>query len=165
MATLATIFRRTDAAAPRGSVRSDTRLRIALDPFKLRALPNDDVYFFSKRIDNSRVVRQANPRARGECWSAIGATCLAAVLLGAVFSPCVAGVFAGYKVQSLRLERQSLLDERRVLDVEEAALISTGRLNDLAGKRNLAYPKAGQVIRLNPSSGALALNRFQPHSR
>ncbi len=165
MATLATFFRRTDAPAPRGSVRSDTRLRIAVDPFKLRALPNDDVYFFSKRIDNSRLVRQANPRARGQCWSAIGATCIAAVLIGSVFAPSVAGIFAGYKLQSLRQEHQNLLDERRVLDVQEAALTGTGRLTDLADKSNLAHPKAGQVIRLNPSSGALALNRFQTDRR
>ncbi|MDQ2898275.1 MAG: hypothetical protein M3Y07_00570 [Acidobacteriota bacterium] len=165
MATLATIFRRTDAPAARGSARSDTRLKIAADPYKLRALPNDDVYFYSKRIDNSRIVRQPSPRARGECWSAIGATCIAAVLIGSVFAPSVANIFAGYKLQSLRQERQSLLDERRVLDVEEATLMSTSHLNELAGKRNLAYPKAGQVIRLNPSAGALALNRFQTNPR
>ncbi|MGI8988531.1 MAG: hypothetical protein ACR2I2_02965 [Bryobacteraceae bacterium] len=165
MATLAAIFRRTEAPAGRGSFRSDTRLRIAADPHKLRALPNDDVYFYSKRIDNSRIVRQASPRARGECWTAIGAICIAAVLIGSVFAPSVANIFAGYKLQSLRRERQTLLDEKRVLEVEEAALMTTSRLNELAGKRHLENPKAGQVIRLNPSSGALALNRFQTNYR
>ncbi len=159
MAKLATIFRRTDAFEPHDSVRNEPRLRIAVDPFKLRALPNDNVYFFSKRIDNSRLVRQADPQAKGQCWSAIGAAGALAVLIGGIMAPSVGGIFAGYKLQSLKQERQSLLDERRVLDVEEAALRSTARLNALAGPRNLSNPKPGQVIRLNPAgNSAVALN-------
>lgn len=159
MATLAAIFRRTDAFTPKDSVRNEPRLRVAVDPYKLRALPNDNVYFFSKRIDNSRLVRQADPQAKGECWSTIGAACVLAVLAGGIMAPSVAGVFAGYKLQSLKVERQNLLDERRVLDVEEAALRSTAHLNALAPSRSLTIPKPGQVIRLNPAaSSAVALN-------
>ena len=47
-------------AAPRAAQRSTA------DAFKLRALPNEDVYFFVKRIDNSRLTRSLEPsRLRG----------------------------------------------------------------------------------------------------
>ena len=39
----------------------------------LRALPQEDVFFFCKKIDNSRLVREPDPKARGTCWNAIGA--------------------------------------------------------------------------------------------
>ena len=72
MATLATFWKtkrcdgggRASSRAIRGRVGSLAAARLC---------PNDDIYFYSKKIDNSRVVRQADPAARGECWSAVGA--------------------------------------------------------------------------------------------
>jgi hypothetical protein len=123
----------------------------------LRALPNDDVYFYCKRIDNSRLVRQADPQTKGQCWSAIGAACVLAVLSGSVMAPKVASVIAGYKVQELRQEKSELLEQRRNLDVEEATLLSPGRLDLLAQKQKLDRPTAGQLVHLQPrGEGAFA---------
>ena len=47
----------------------------------LRTFPGEDIYFFTKRIDNSRVVRQADPKAGGVCWKMIGSVGVAALLL------------------------------------------------------------------------------------
>ena len=60
MATLATIlqFGKANVMAEKRD-----RIRAQDDPFLLRALPNDAVYFHAKKIDNSRVVRQADPGA------------------------------------------------------------------------------------------------------
>jgi hypothetical protein len=74
MATLATFIRDTHARRSFGSLRNYRNDTIAVerheaaraqaaDPCLLRALPNDDVYFYSKKIDNSRVIRQADPEA------------------------------------------------------------------------------------------------------
>lgn len=132
---------------------------VALDPHVLRALPNDDVYFFAKRVDNSRIVREADPRARGTCWSAIGAGCGIAILLTGMLAPRVGGILAGYQLQALRQEEQVLLDEQRNLEVEEAALVSPERLDRLAGVHKLGKPGPGQLIHLNPNGdGSLALN-------
>ena len=100
MATLATFFRRSDAVAA-GAERS-AAIRAESDPFRLRALPNDDIYFFSKRIDNSRVVRQQDPSAGGECWSAVGAAAVVLVLGASVIAPHVGSVLAGYKLEALK---------------------------------------------------------------
>jgi hypothetical protein len=157
MATLATFFRRdavTVAAGRQEPVRAQS------DPFVLRALPNDDIYFYAKRIDNSRVTRQADPAARGECWSAVAAAAVLLALGASIVAPQAGSVLAGYKLESLRRDHQSLLNQRRALDVQEAELLSPERLNALADARRLASPAAGQVIHLdNPATGSYARNQ------
>jgi hypothetical protein len=145
MATLATFFKRSDALmiAARSSV-----VRAESDPFRLRAMPNDDIYFFSKSIDNSRVVRQQDPSAKGECWSAVGAAAVLLMLGASIIAPHVGSILAGYKLQALKQEQQSLVDQKRELEVREAALLSPVRLNELAKARNLTNPGSDQVIHL-----------------
>lgn len=159
MATLATFFRRPLAtpAAARGAAYTATIP--ADDRFCLRALPNEDVFLYSKRIDNSRVVREPVPTARRE-WSAIGVACLLALLFMGVLTPRVANVFAGYQLESLKLEQQRLLDEQRELDITEARLSRQENLEILAKHSDLGTPTAGQVVHLDPKGdGKLALNR------
>jgi hypothetical protein len=114
----------------------------------LRALPQEDVFFFCKKIDNTRLVREPDPKARGTCWNAIGAACLAVVSLGIVMAPQVTGTMEGYKLESLRAEEQRLLDERRSVDLQEAQLLSPERLELLAKRQNLVTPAANQVFHL-----------------
>jgi hypothetical protein len=150
MATLATFFRRSDAMAM-GAERVTTA-RAESDPFRLRALPNDGIYFYSKRIDNSRVIRQADPAATGQCWSAVSAAAVLLMIGASIIAPNVASILAGYKVQALKLEHQSLVDRIRELDVREATLLSPERLSDLAKVQRLASPTSGQIVHLdNPS--------------
>jgi len=153
MATAATFYRRPPAAASgSGSNRPE-------DLFRLRALPNEDVFLFSKRIDNSRVVREPDPHARGE-WSMIGMACLLALLLMGALSPRVANVFAGYRLQSLKQERESLLGEQRELNITEARLSRQDHLETMAKSRDLATPSAQQIVHLDPKNDSrLALNR------
>ena len=164
MGTLATFFRRTDfiPAAAEPAAQENTFAQLAArvrtwgtqsdtrNPFELRALPNDDVYFYCKRIDNSRLVRQADPQSKGQCWSAIGAACVVASLFGTVMAPKAATVLAGYKLQSLKQERMELLDERKSIEVEEARLLSPAVMDRLASKSKLGTPSSGQIVRLQP---------------
>ena len=68
------------AAAPLGP-------QPARDPFQLRALPFEDVYFRPKKMDNSKLIREADPRAGGACWKVIGAACVTLLFLGGVLAP------------------------------------------------------------------------------
>jgi hypothetical protein len=162
MATLATYFRKDDAViyseeAP--AVPVQRRAARPADPYRLRALPNEDVYFFCKRIDNSRILKQRDPRAARECWSAIGAFAVLAVLLAGALAPTVWGTFAGYQLQALKQERQRLIDERSTLEVREAELLSPSRLEKLARAQKLLEPAPGQVVHLDPhADGSLAMN-------
>jgi hypothetical protein len=159
MATLATIFDRimgsgsvAEAAYP--VVRTD-----ADEFYKLRALPNEDVYFFVKRIDNSRVVRQADPGAHTWGLRFIGGAVAGAVILIGLLLPSAYGLMAGYQLSSLKQEEQRLLAERATLDLEEAKLISAERLQELARIQQFVDPAPGKVIHLTPPDDKLAFNR------
>ena len=163
MATLATHFKRNEAVIYREDFFDPPALRPAVrnsaDPYRLRSLPNGDVYFFSKTVDNSRLLKEKDPRAPKECWSAIAAFGAIAILLAGALAPTVWGTFAGYQLQSLKQEHQKLLDERSTLEVEEAGLLSPVRLERLARAQKLLQPAAGQVIHLDPQAdGSLAMN-------
>jgi cell division protein FtsL len=145
MATLPKIFQRQ--AAPRQAGWPDTAY-VEPGVCALRALPHEDVFFFCKKIDNTRLVREPDPTARGTCWNAIGAACLVVLSLGIVMAPKVTSTMEGYKLESLRSEEQRLLDERRAVDLQEAQLLSPERLELLAKKQKLAPPAANQVFHL-----------------
>jgi len=161
MATLAAHFRRDESVIySEEALPAPVRRKpvAPADPFRLRTLPNEDVYFFVKRIDNSRILKQRDPRAARECWSAIGAFAVLAVLLAGALAPTVWGTFAGYQVQALKQERQRLVDERSTLEVQEAALLSPARLEKLAKAQRLLEPAPGQVTHLDPrTDGSIAM--------
>jgi hypothetical protein len=158
MGTLAAIWKKSDSMAAVGNEFLES------DPYALRGLPNDNVFFYSKKIDNGRLVRQADPHAADECWSAVGAGALLLMLGISVVAPHVALVREGYKLEAAKAERQTLIDQRRALEVQEAALLSPVRLNDIAKEQNLTTPVSGQVFHLDgqlgPRRGDLASNRM-----
>jgi hypothetical protein len=131
------------------------------DPYMLRALPSDDIYFYSKKIDNSRIIRQADPQARGECWSAVGAAGVLLMLGASIIAPHVGSVLAGYKLEALKQERQTLIDQKRDLEVKEAGLLSPEHLHDLAKVRSLDTPGADQVYHLDTQASEGSFARIQ----
>jgi hypothetical protein len=147
MATQPAFLTRTEASAEPFAVRQEVP-RVERNGFELRALPHEDVFFFCKKIDNSRLVREADPRAGGACWTVIGAACLMLAFLTGVLAPNVANTVAGYKLEALRVEAQTLADEKRTLELQEAQLLSQEHLDKLAQGRNLVTPTADQVIHL-----------------
>ena len=129
------------------------------DPYRLRALPNEDVYFYRKQIDNSRVVRQADPQARARAWKWIAATCAGTMLLAALLAPSIYGLLAGYQAEALKAEQKRLLIHVDRLKVEEAQLLSPKRLEELARIQDFIDPAPEQVVYLNPKAdGSLAQN-------
>jgi hypothetical protein len=159
MATMPAILR--NAEQP-GGARPAPGPRPVRDPYQLRALPLEDVFFYSKKIDNSRLEREADPKARGACWSAIGAACLALGLLTSVLAPSAATTLAGYKLEALKAEERRLLNDRRVLELQQAELLSPARLETLAKNQNLVTPASGQTMHLEgKAEGKLALNGGQ----
>jgi|SRR5437870_272768 len=156
MATLATILRKFDGAGA-----EPRRMETAQpNPYQLRALPNEDIFFYIKRVDNSRLVREPDPQAKSECWSTIGAVCAVAAVLITSLVPGVAGITAGYQVEALKQEKVRLLNERRVLEVEEARLRGPERLEQLAKDNHMVSPKPDQIVNLNVSAseGTVAFN-------
>ena len=120
MATLPAFFRKTSETG----LPALSPIKPERDPFQLRALPQEVVFLHCKKIDNSRLVREPDPQARGACWSAIGAACFLLAVLTSVLVPSVASTLAGYRLQALRVEERQLLDEKRTLELDEAQLLS-----------------------------------------
>src|SRR5947207_15739987 len=117
MSTLPAFFRRHEGPAvpmqaPENPLRA-ARPRADRDPYTLRALPHEDILLFCKKIDNSRLVREADPQARGACWSVIGTACVVMMIVTSAAAPYVGATLAGYKLEQLRSEERRLVDERR----------------------------------------------------
>lgn len=157
MATLATLFHRMVGANVYES--ADPRVgRSADDNYALRSIPNQDVYFFVKDIDNSRVVRESDPEQRTACWKLIASAGAAAVLLIGVLLPSAYGLLAGYQIQTLKQEQTRLTTERGVLELEEARLLSPARLEELARMQSFIDPAPQKVVYLDSGKGSMAMN-------
>lgn len=158
MATLPAFLKRTDFEADAAPVAAATS---AAGRNLLRPLPMEDVFFYCKKIDNSRLVREADPKAANSCWGAIGAACVVAALFTGALAPQLMGTLAGYKLESLRAEQRRLADERHNLEWKEAELLNMNRLEKLAKDQNLTTPAPGQVVRLNGKDSSMAMNQPQ----
>ncbi len=153
MATVATSLRRPDFMAAETTAEIETA-----DAFRLRSLPGDNLYLFSKRIDNSRLVRQANPKTRGDCWNAIATALVLAVMVATAVSPRVASVLTGYQTEKLKSENRELNEQRRNRLIAEARLLTPSRLDQLANARSLAVPGSGREQHLQPHESGMAMN-------
>src|SRR3954452_1246618 len=158
MATLANIFNPfTSAKAIAGTAAATDAVRC--DGQRLRALPNEDVYFFLKKIDNSRVVKQADPRSRSRDWKLIGGAGIAAAVLIGVLLPSAYGFMAGYQMSRLQQDNHRLVTERARLELEEAKLVSAERLQQLADIQKFVDPAPDKTVYLPRNDSSLALNR------
>lgn len=156
MATLSDVWSRLFA---HGMERTTERVRGSDASTRVRPFLNEDVLFYVKRIDNSGVVREADPAARGRCWTLIWSVVGAAVLLIGVLMPSAYGLMAGYQIQSLRLEGQRLATDRASLELKEAELLSPARMEELARQQQFVDPAPQKVVYLEGQQGSLALNK------
>lgn len=118
-------------------------------------------YYTVKRIDNSRLVRTANPnRFRESCRIvAFGGVLAAGLLLYAwQHFQCLQ---LGYQLEELKAERSQAAEMNQRLKLEVAALKSPMRIDAIArGTLGLTVPVPGQVAPVyGPSEGVLAQAR------
>jgi hypothetical protein len=144
MATLATMLDRFTHDG-----RDGRRVLANEDPFEVPAFPNEDVYFYVKHIDNSRVLREADPAARRTCWRLIGSSFAFALVVIALLLPSLNSLMAGYKMEALRQERQRLELDRAALELRETKLLSPARLEELARDQRFIDPAPEAVVYLD----------------
>ncbi|MCX6624084.1 MAG: hypothetical protein NTY38_24080 [Acidobacteria bacterium] len=119
------------------------------EQLSLRAIPFEEVYFIRKILDNSRVIRQQDPQERKICWSFLLGCIAIVTLVIALLIPGAFGMVDGYTIQALKQERQKLLRERSVLELEEARRLSPQRLEELARIQQFVDPGPEQLIYLD----------------
>ena len=157
MATQASSFERFETGAGWGEPAAEAGRRRKAEPCGLRPVPNEEIYFFRKAIDNSGVVRQSDPQTRARCWRWIATTAAGTVVLAALLWPNVYGMVTGYQIEELKLRQQRLIAERSELELLEARLLSPERLEELARAQDFIDPAPAQVVHLAPQpDGSLA---------
>ena len=125
------------------------------------ARPGTPEIYFARPIDNSRLVKVADP-ARSRELAQFTVACVVLFLLMMVYAwQHFSAVEYGYKIEQLRGQRDSLQEVNRELRLEEAALRDPERIDQLAHKLGLASPQVGQVARIDepepqPATAVLA---------
>ncbi|MGH9529415.1 MAG: cell division protein FtsL [Terriglobales bacterium] len=105
--------------------------------------------YFTKGIDNSRLVKVEDPRRGREMKHfGIALCCLFLLVMTYAFQHFKA-IEYGYKIEILKSQRNSLSELNRDLRLEEASLQDPQRIDVLAKKMGLQSPQAGQVIRMD----------------
>jgi cell division protein FtsL len=105
--------------------------------------------YFSKSIDNSRLVKIEDPRhARELRQFGIALACLFLFVMAYAFQHFKA-IEYGYKIEALKSQRDSLTEMNRALSLEEATLRDPGRIDRIARTLGLQSPQAGQVVRMD----------------
>jgi len=95
---------------------------------------DEGVVRIGKPIDNSRVVRQVDPRSRREIWLLILLVAVLAGGLGLYAWPALEIRRAGQAGALLDREKERLIEENRKLRLEKAALENLERVEAIAAK-------------------------------
>lgn len=151
MASLATLIEWITATA--GVRESAEAGRAAADgEYQIRTWPNEDIYFWTRPIDNSRVMPQAVPHATRAAWKSIAASMAFVAALFLFLLPVALNVSAGYRIHALEREAESLRNEQALLEQEEAEMLSPARLAELAVMQTLVDPAPEELVPLQPST-------------
>ena len=105
--------------------------------------------YFSKAIDNSRLVKVEDPRRTREMRQfGVALGCLFVLVMAYAFQHFKA-IEYGYNIETLKSQRDGLVEMNRALRLEEASLRDPERIDRLARELGLQSPQAGQVIRMD----------------
>jgi cell division protein FtsL len=107
--------------------------------------------YFTKSIDNSRLVKIEDPRRTREMRQfGVALGCLFLFVMAYAFQHFKA-IEYGYKIEALKSQRTSLIEMNRALRLEEASLRDPERIDRMAREMGLQSPQAGQVVRMDTS--------------
>jgi cell division protein FtsL len=110
--------------------------------------------YFRKTIDNSRLVKVEDPRrAREMRFFGMALCCLFLLVMGYALQHFRA-IEYGYKIETLRSQREELANMNRALRLEEASLRDPERIDGMARKLGLQSPQPGQVQHMDATSDA-----------
>ena len=112
--------------------------------------------YFAKSIDNSRLVKVEDPRRAREMKQFGIALCCLFLLTMTYAWQHFKAIEYGYRIESLKIQRDGLVEMNHALRLEEASLRDPERIDVLARKLGLQSPQAGQVMRLEGGSGDAA---------
>ena len=105
--------------------------------------------YFRKAIDNSRLVKVEDPRRAREMKYFGIALCFLFFLVMGYALQHFRAIEYGYRIETLRGQRDDLTNLNRALRLEEASLRDPERIDLTARKLGLQPPLPGQVLRMD----------------
>ena len=100
--------------------------------------------YFAKRIDNSRVMKVADPKRRREMLS-FGITLSVFFLFVMVYLwQHFSAIEYGYRIEQLKVQRDAIVESNRALSLEAASLKDLSRIEQLALQMGMRRPADGQ---------------------
>lgn len=128
---------------------------LAQQPARRRGVPTPEFYF-TRSIDNSRLVKAADPvRAREMRVFAAAVTVLFSLIM--VYGlQHFSAIESSYQVEAEKQVRDQLREENRQLRLSEAQLTQPGRIDSMAHQLGLSEPTPGQVVHPNARPDASA---------
>lgn len=113
---------------------------------RARRGPTPEV-FFTKYIDNSRMVKADDPERRKEMRSfTIAMTLLFCIGMTYVWQH-FSSIETGYSIEAQKLRVEHLREDNRQLRLSEAQLSDPDRIDRIARQLGLDIPQPGQVVR------------------
>ena len=125
---------------------------------RARRGPTPEV-FFTKHIDNSRIVKADDPERRREMRTFTAVMSVLFVLVMVYVWQHFSAIEIGYHVEAQKIQVEQLQEENRQLRLSEAQLTDPGRIDRVARQLGLNEPQPGQVVRPeggDPNAAVLA---------
>ena len=125
---------------------------------RARRGPTPEVYF-TKHIDNSRIVKADDPERRREMRTFTAMMSVLFVLVMVYVWQHFSAIEIGYQVEAQKIQVEQLQEENRQLRLSEAQLTDPGRIDRVARQLGLNEPQPGQVVRPeggDPNAAVLA---------
>jgi cell division protein FtsL len=122
---------------------------------RARRGPTPEV-FFTKHIDNSRIVKADDPERRREMRTFTAVMGVLFLLVMVYVWQHFVAIEVGYHVEVQKQQVLQLAEENRQLRLSEAQLTDPGRIDKIAKQLGLDAPQPGQVVR--PDGGVIDPN-------
>src|SRR5277367_3583021 len=113
---------------------------------RARRGPTPEV-FFTKYIDNSRIVKADDPERRREMRTFTSVMSVLFVLVMVYVWQHFSAIEIGYHVEAQKTQVEQLREENRQLRLTEAQLTDPDRIDRIARQLGLGSPQPGQVVR------------------
>lgn len=138
-----------------GTSAVQARVQRNRDLFELqrraRRGPTPEV-FFTKHIDNTRIVKADDPERRREMRTFAATMGLLFVLVMVYVWQHFSAIEVGYQIERQKTTVEQLAEENRQLRLTEAQLSDPGRIDQIARQLGMDAPQPGQVIRPDGSA-------------
>jgi cell division protein FtsL len=147
------------AARRHSQQAAERNLQLLAAQQRARRGPTPEV-FFAKRLDNTRLVKAADPVRVREMRTFTAAMTVLFVIVMFYGLQHLSAIKYGYKVEAEKQQRIQLEEQNRELRLTEAVLSNPHRIDLMARKLGLDAPRAGQVVQGNsefdPSTPVMA---------